>query len=136
MKTNLTNYLFINNCDAALIIQAPNFEYANDFLDAYDYKNSYDDNDNYYYSNHTIPAKELNALWNSHAEFRPYTETHIRSPRFDTKRTLIHQLAINNPDLTVQQMADAVSHLTPKEPCNLDCLNCDQFYRPTYCKAE
>lgn len=36
----------------------------------------------------------------------------IRSPRFDTKRTLIHQLAISNPDATVQQMADLISTLS------------------------
>lgn len=36
----------------------------------------------------------------------------IRSPRFDTRRTLIHQLAISNPDATVQQMADFISTLS------------------------
>lgn len=36
----------------------------------------------------------------------------IRSPRFDTKRSLIHQLAINHPDATVQQMADLISTLS------------------------
>ena len=60
----------------------------------------------------------------------------MRSPNFDTKRSLIHQIAISNPDITIQQMADAVSHLTSKEPCNLDCLNCNEFYRSTYCFPE
>lgn len=36
----------------------------------------------------------------------------IRSPHFDTKRSLIHQLAINHPDATVQQMADLISTLS------------------------
>ena len=36
----------------------------------------------------------------------------IRSPRFDIKRSLIHQLAINHPDATVQQMADLISTLS------------------------
>lgn len=43
----------------------------------------------------------------------------IRTPKFDIKRSLIHQIATSNPDITIQQMADAVSHLTSKEPCNL-----------------
>lgn len=35
----------------------------------------------------------------------------LRAPKFDIKRSLIHQAYINNPNMTVQQFADTVSQL-------------------------